>query len=168
MLRLACVLVVVGACSSSGPGTGAAMLSNVTPAIKSAAASSFENDDMSGTKVLGWSIDFYVGGPGSDCTSKGKNVTASIAIFTNQAAGGTQKEATLMDTDISIVTTAPPSTSNNFAANMGADGVSNIQGIVTISDFAPDHITGTVTAGGVDSNQASVTLDGSFMAPICT
>ena len=168
MLRLACVLVVVGACSSSGTGTGEAMLSNVTPAIKSAAATSFANDDASGTKVLGWSVDFYVGSPGADCTSKGKNVTASIAIFTNQAAGGTQKEATLMDTDISIVTMAPPMTTNSFAANMGADGISNIQGIVEITDFAPDHITGTVNAGGVDANQASVTLSGTFMAPVCT
>jgi len=144
------------------------MLSNVTPTVKSAAASSFSNDDASGTKVLGWEIDFYVGAPGADCTSKGKNVPASIAIFTNQAAGGTQKEATLMNTDISIVTTAPPETTNNFAANMGADGISNIQGIVEITDFAPDHITGTVNAGGVDSNQASVTLSGTFMAPVCT
>jgi hypothetical protein len=161
-------LVVVTACGSSGPGTGAGTLSTLVPQIKSSAASSFSDDDASGTKVLGWTIDFYTGGPGSDCTDKGKNVTASVAIFTNQPAGGAQKEATLQQSsDISIVTIAPPDTTNGFAANMGADNVNNIQGIVEITDFAPDHITGTVSAGGVDVNQASVPLNGTFTAPVC-
>jgi hypothetical protein len=167
MARLALVLVAISACSSSGPGTGTAMLSTLAPAVQSASSSSFTNADASGTKVLGWKIDFYTTAPGSDCTSRGKNVSASVAIFTNQAAGGAQKQATLSLGDVSIVTAAPPDTSNGTVANMDANNVGMIQGIVEIDDFAPDHITGSVSAGGFDVNQNPISLAGPFMAPNC-
>ena len=164
MHRLACVLVVVAACSGGGPGTGAATLTNVMPQVKSASASSFTGADASGTKVLGWTINFYSTAVGSDCTSKGSNVVASIGIFTNQTGSG---KAKLELGDISIVGQSPPSTANGAAATMGAMGVSQITGIVHISDYAPDHISGTVSAGGNDTNNAPVSLTGMFTAPDC-
>lgn len=166
MHRLACVLVVLAACSDSGPGTGPGMLSGVMPEVKSASASSFTGPDASGNKVMGWTIDFYSSSVGSDCKSRGTKVVASIGIFTNQAAGSA-KTATLQLGDIGIVTMSPPDTGAGTAATMGAMGVSGLQGSVSISDFAPDHITGTVSAGGYDANNAPVTLTGTFMAPDC-
>ena len=165
MQRLASILLVLTACSDSGPGTGAAMLTGTSMEVKSAAASSFHGADANGTDVLGWTIDFYTSTPGSDCNNKGK-LPASIGIWTNQA-NGSAKHATLTLGDIGIVTTSPPDTSTGEVATMGADGVGQIQGIVTITDFAPDHITGTVNAGGRDANMAPVSLTGMFMAPIC-
>jgi hypothetical protein len=163
MTRLAPILLVLTACSDSGTGTGAATLSNVSPVVMSAAATSFTGPDASGTKVKGWTIDFYKGAPGSDCTSKGKNVVASVGIYTNQTTG----TAKLALGDIGIVTTSPPDTSTGAAATMGAMGLSNIQGAITITDFAPDHINGTVAAGGTDANNNGVTMSGMFEAPVC-
>lgn len=166
MLRLACVLVVVAACSSSGPGTGPGMMSGVMPEVKSSAATPFTGPDASGKKVMGWTIDFYSSSVGSDCKSKGSKVVASIGIFTNQAAGSA-KTATLQPGDIGIVSTSPPDTSSGAAATMGAMGVSGLQGSVSIGDFASDHISGTVAAGGFDVNNSPVTLNGTFDAPTC-
>jgi hypothetical protein len=165
MQRLASILLVLSACSSSGPGTGAASLSNTSPMVQSAAASSFHGMDASGADVLGWTINFYSGAPGADCTNKNK-LPASIGIWTNQP-NGSAKKATLTLGDIGIVTTSPPSTSTGAAATMGATGAGQIQGVVTITDFAPDHISGTVSAGGFDANMAPVSLTGMFDAPDC-
>lgn len=167
MLRLACVLVVVAACGAdSGPGTGAAMLTGVVPQVQSAAASSFTGPDANGTKVLGWTIDLYSTAPGSDCKSKGTKIAASVGIYTNQMAGSA-KTATLAPGDVGIVTMSPPSTSNGPIATMGAQGVSSIQGVITITEFGPDQIAGTISAGGFDANQAGVSMTGMFMAPYC-
>lgn len=165
MQRLASILLVLSACTDSGTGTGAATLSNVTPTVMSSAASTFSGPDASGTKVLGWTIDFYKGAPGADCKSKGSNVVASVGIYTNQAAGSKPK-ATLMLGDVSIVQTSPPDTTTGAAATMGAMGVAGISGVITITDFAPDHITGTVAAGGTDTT-GTVNMMGMFMAPVC-
>lgn len=166
MRRLAGLLVVVAACSDSGPGTGDATLSNVSPAVKSSSSVSFKGLDGNGTNVLGWKIEFYSSKPGSDCKSMGTAISSSIGIFTNQAVGSATK-ATLQTGDIFIVTTSPPTATGSAVANMGANGVSNIMGVVTVTDFAPDHITGTVNAGGADNNGNSVTLAGTFTAPVC-
>jgi hypothetical protein len=164
MHRLACFLLVVTACSDSGTGTGAATLSNVTPTVMSAAASSFSGPDANGTKVLGWTINFYKGAPGADCKSKGTNVSASIGIFTNQTGSG---KAMLSLGDIGIVTTSPPDTTAGAAANMGAVGINGIQGVTTITEFAADIIKGTVNAGGTATAGGGVTMSGMFEASIC-
>ena len=168
MHRLACLLVALAACGAdSGPGTGTAMLTGVVPQVQSAAASSFTGPDAKGTKVMGWTIDLYTTAPGSDCKSKGTKIAASVGIYTNQAAGSA-KSATLMPGDIGIVTTSPPDTSLSAAvATMGAQGVSGIQGDITITEFGPDQIAGTISAGGFDANQTGVTMTGMFMAPYC-
>jgi hypothetical protein len=166
MKRLASILLALTACTDSGPGTGAASLSNVSPMVKSAAATSFTGPDASGTKVKGWTIDFYKGAPGSDCKSKGTNLVASVGIYTNQAAGSSGK-AMLSLGDIGIVLTSPPDTSTGASATMGAVGLFNIEGAITITDFAPDHINGTVAAGGMDANGNGVSMAGMFQAPVC-
>jgi hypothetical protein len=140
------------------------MLTNVTPTVMSSSASSFTGPDASGTKVNGWTINFYKGAPGADCKSKGTNVAASIGIFTNQTG---KAKATLALGDIGIVTTSPPDTGSGYAATMGAVGVNNIQGVVSITEYAADIIKGTVSAGGVDMGGAGVTMTGTFEASIC-
>jgi hypothetical protein len=164
MHRLAWILLIVTACSDTGPGTGAASLTNVQPMVKSAAASTFSGPNAAGTKVNGWTIDFYSSPVGSDCKSKGTKIVASVGIYTN-ATGSTK--ATLPLGDIGIVLTSPPDTTAGNAATMGAMGIAGIQGIITITDFAPDHITGTVAAGGTDVNGANVSMMGMFDAPDC-
>jgi hypothetical protein len=140
------------------------MITNVTPPAMSSSASSFTGPDASGTKVLGWTINFYKGAPGADCKNKGTNIVASIGIFTNQTGKG---KATLSLGDIGIVTTSPPDTTTGFAATMGAVGISNIQGDVMITDYAPDVIKGSVAAGGNGDGGVNVAMSGTFEASIC-
>jgi hypothetical protein len=57
---------------------------------------------------------------------------------------------------------------------MGATGVSNIEGTVTISGVGKSadgktilRIMGMINAGGADANATPVVLTGSFDAPVC-
>jgi hypothetical protein len=173
MQRLAALfLVVLAACGASGAGTEAATLSGISPTIKSSFAQSFTGPDGGGTMVLGWTINFSDSGPGADCKSGDTHIVASIGIFTNQAAGSA-KVATLDTGDVAIVAASPPTVQGNAAANMGAMGVSNILGNVSITAFSKNtggdviEIDGSVIAGGLDGNQSSVSIGGNFVASIC-
>ena len=173
MLRLASLLVVFAACGGSGFDTGAAMLTSVTPAIKSSGANSFTQADGNGTMVLGWTLFFFSADVGSDCLSNDVKTIASIGVFTNQTPDATHKKATLETGDIVIAAMSPPTVEGDAAATMGVGGVSNIGGTVTINTFelradgTPERIDGAVNAGGTDANGAGQSITGTFMAPIC-
>lgn len=171
MDRLGCVfLVATAACGATGPGTGTASLTNVTPMIKSASATSFVGADGGGQMVLGWKLEFTDANPGSNCKSADVHTVASIGIFTNQLASGSAKTATLQTGDIVITTDSPPTVTGTAAATMGAPGVSSIGGTVSISEFRLDNsgtINGTINAGGAASGGGSIALTGSFIAPVC-
>jgi hypothetical protein len=174
MQRLACVFIVMATACSGGTGTGAASLTNTQPPVKSAAATPFAGADGAGTTVLGWKIELFSDGPGTDCLSEDATVVGSIGIFSNQP-DGSKPQAILQTGDISIVMTSPPTVTGNAAATMGVDGVGMIQGIVTITEFHltadamhADQIKGTINAGGTDGGSGEpVALTGDFTAPIC-
>jgi hypothetical protein len=172
MYRLAGISVVLAACSS-GTGTGPATLTGPTIGTKSATATAFFEADATGTKVRGWTIDFFEAGPGADCTDGGLKVSASLGIWTNQPADG-KKVATLDSAgEISIITMNPPMINGNAVGIMGAEGIGQIVGGVTITNFhlaangTPDKIEGTINAGGVNSGGNSVAVTGMFTAPVC-
>lgn len=175
MHRLMCLFVVgIAACGGSGFTTGEASLTNVTPAVKSASATSFTAADGNGTMVLGWTIDLFEQGPGADCQSSDVHVVASIGIFTSQTPDATHKKAMLTTGDIVIVTASPPAVNGTAAATMGVMGVADIVGTVSIATFhlkgdgTPDRIDGTINAGGTSSSSgAGVSMTGTFTAPIC-
>jgi hypothetical protein len=56
---------------------------------------------------------------------------------------------------------------------MGAEGVGQIVGIVSIDMFHldangnPDKITGSINAGGTGNDGGTVNVTGTFTAPIC-
>lgn len=176
MQRFACLLIgITAACGTNGADTGEASLTGVMPPVKSASASVFTGPDADGNMVMGWSIDLFEDPPGADCASSETHVVASIAIFTNQAAGS-KPQPILQTGGIAIVTTSPPSlTAAPVAATMGAEGIASIQGLVTIDEFHltadamhADRISGTISAGGSDAGTgAGVTLSGEFVAPFC-
>jgi hypothetical protein len=172
MHRLACICVVLAACSS-GKGTGAATLMGPTIATKSVTATSFDGADGSGTMVRGWRIDFLEAGPGTDCTDNSVKVSATIGIFTTMPSDKGMVATLPVPADIPIVVMAPPSVQGQAAANMGVEGVNNVVGSVHIATFhlnaqgKPDEIDGTVSAGGTDANGAGVNVTGTFMAPVC-
>lgn len=172
MHRLACVCVVLAACSS-GKGTGEATLMGPTLTTKSATATSFDGLDGSGTKVRGWRIDFLVAGPGTDCTDNSVKVAATLGIFTTQAADKGMVATLPAPADIPLVITAPPTVQGQAAGNMDAEGVGNIQGTLHIDTFhldaqsKPDEIDGTITAGGLDNTGNGVNVTGTFKAPVC-
>lgn len=172
MHRLAGICVVLAACSG-GTGTGAATLMGPTVATNSATATAFFDVDAGGTKVRGWTIDFFEAKPGADCTDGSLKVSASLGIWTNQPADG-KKVATLQTAgSISIITMNPPMINGDAVGIMGAEGVGQIVGVVTIDDFhlnaggTPDKISGTINAGGTASGGSAVGVTGTFMAPIC-
>jgi hypothetical protein len=172
MHRLACLCVVLMACGG-GTGTGEATLMGPTAPTKSATATAFFEADAGGNMVRGWTIDFFEAGPGADCTDGSLKVSASLGIWTNQAADG-KKVATLQTaSEITIVTDNPPTIVGMFAATMGAEGVGQIRGTVDINEFHldakqnPDRIDGTINAGGTDDNGAAVAVTGMFSAPVC-
>jgi hypothetical protein len=174
MKRLACVLLVgMAACGGSGFNTGEASLTNVMPEIKSAGAVSFTGADGNGTMVQGWTINLFSADANSDCVDAKSKLVGSIGIYSSQTPDMADK-AQLQTGDIAIVTTAPPPVNGNAAANMGAEGISNIVGTVTITNFhltadlTADLIEGTINAGGMDSASGSaVSLTGMFSAPVC-
>jgi hypothetical protein len=167
--------VLTAACGVDGAKTGEAEFTGITPAVKSASASVFTDMNAEGTMVMGWSIDLFADGPGANCASDETNVVASVAIWTNTAAGS-KPQPLLPDGGISIVTTNPPSlAASERVATMGAMGVSSILGLVTITEFHltpdamhADRIMGTVNAGGKDAGTgADVLIMGDFTAPFC-
>lgn len=166
-MRTLCILaILIPACTGdSGYHTGMATLSSSSK-VKSASAVPFKGADAMGNMVLGWNIDFYSNGVGTDCEGDGLDKIASIGIFTNQAVGSA-KFATLQTGDIPIVKDSPPSTVNGTAATMGVDDVSAVQGSMSITDVYLDHINGTVSAGGNDSTGTGIAITGMFMAPAC-
>jgi len=176
MQRLACVLVILAACSDDGTGTGAADLTYVVPTIRSSFSKSFKGADGNGTTVLGWKLEFTGSDVGTGCKKDSLKVDASIGIFTSQPAPTTgMGQADLATGDISITLNAPPvAPSNGAAANMGATGVNGIEGTVTISGVGKSadgksviRIMGMINAGGSDGNGNPVVLMGSFDAPVC-
>lgn len=175
MKRCACSLVLVlAACGVKGPPTGKANVSGTTPSIMSAGANSFTGKDAQGDMVKGWTIYLFSNAPGANCNSADTKVIASIGIFTNQMADSTHKTAQLNEAEYTIVTQSPPPVNGTGgAATMGANGIDNIGGLVTITDFyaqkdgTVDHISGTVSASGMASTGDTVQLSGDFVAPNC-
>jgi hypothetical protein len=144
-----------------------------TIGTKSATATAFFMDDATSTKVRGWTIDFFEAGPGADCTDGSLKVSASLGIWTNQPADGT-KPATLQSAgEISIITMNPPMINGDAVGVMGAEGIGQIVGSVSIDDFHldakgnPDKIMGTINAGGINSAGGSTPVTGTFTAPVC-
>jgi hypothetical protein len=173
MQRLACLTFVLFAACGGGTSTGEATLTGTMPEVKASAAETFVGPDAAGNKVMGWSILLYENAAGGDCLEG--TVVAKVSIFTNQAEGS-KPQALLSNGDsISIITESPPTIASSAAANMGVEGVSNVVGLVQITDFrlTPDamhaeYIQGTISAGGYGPNEESVSLTGMFDAPICT
>ena len=173
MQRLACLALVLAAACGGGSATGTATLTGVDPPVKAAAAETFVGPDGAGNNVLGWTILLYEDEPGGDCLSG--TVAAKIGIFTNQAEGS-KPQALLSNGDsISIVTESPPTLTGAAAANMGVENVSNVVGLINITDFRltadamhAEYIKGTVSAGGYGPNDEAVSLNGEFTAPLCT
>jgi hypothetical protein len=156
-----------------GNGTGEATLMGPTVATKSATATPFFEADAGGTMVRGWTIDFFEAGPGADCTDGSLKVSASLGIWTNQAADGSKVAVLQSASEISIVRDNPPMLIGMFAATMGAEGIGGITGTVDIGEFHldanqnPDRIDGTITAGGTGENGGGVAVTGTFSAPVC-
>ena len=164
-------LLMAGACTS-GIGTGTGSVTGIDPMPKSATATAFEGEDGSGTKVLGWKIEFFEESPGEDCFSAELNVLAKIGIYTKTAAGSAP-QALLQTGGISIVLESPPVVVAEAAAVMSAEGLGNIQGQMTIDTFHltpdakhADRIMGTITAGA-SSGSGPVTISGEFDTPVC-
>lgn len=172
MQRLGCLALSITAACGSGSATGPASLSGLDSMVKASASEPFVEADAAGNKVLGWSILLYENEAGGDCLEG--TVLAKIGIFTNMQEGSAP-QALLQTGGISIVAESPPTVAGAAAATMGVEGVSNVMGVVTITDFRRtadnmhgDRIQGTIAAGGFGPNQESVSLDGEFDAPICT
>lgn len=172
MHRLAGICVVLAACSS-GTGTGAATLMGPTVATNSATATPFFDVDAGGTKVRGWTIDFFEAKAGADCTDNSLKVSASLGIWTNQPADGNKVGTLQSQGQISIITMNPPMINGDAVGIMGAEGVGQIVGIVQIDEFhldaggKPDKITGEINAGGLGNDGGSVNVTGMFTAPVC-
>lgn len=168
-LALLSVVLATAACGGGGSDTGTATLSNAD--VMASAIEPFVGADGAGNQVQGWTILFYKDKPGGDC--KSGTVTAKIGIYTN-TPDGSGDQALLSTGGITIVEEAPPTLLGNAAANMNAMGVGEITGLVEITEFHltpdamhADHMSGNVSAGGYDENNAGVSLMGTFEAPIC-
>jgi hypothetical protein len=172
-MRLPSILVLVAACGTSGPPTGAASISNSAPVVMSADSVPFTGADGSGKMVLGWKIELIQQGPGTDCKADTVNVLGNIGVFSNQIPDAQHKVATLTNGDIVIVRDSPPTVQGTFAATMGLSGVTAISGTVSLDnvgmtlDGKINKISGTVNAGGKDINGNNVMVTGTFVAPIC-
>jgi hypothetical protein len=176
MQRIACLLIGIIAACGGGTESGPANLTGTMPPAKSVGARTFAGPDGSTPPVmqLGWKLEFFEQGPGADCLSSDTKVVASIGIYTNQVDDGVRPQALLAVGDIPIVVTSPPPVNGAAAATMSAQGVINLMGLVTITEFHRtndnmhgDRIKGTVTAGGQDGNGGGVSVTGTFDAPYC-
>lgn len=171
MQRFASLTFVLLAACGGGTSTGEASLTG-GPTVKASAAETFVGPDGGGTKVMGWTILLYEDEPGGDCLEG--TVSAKIGIFTNQADGSAPQALLANGDSISIVTESPPTLTGAAAANMGVEGVSNVVGIIQISDFRLTadamhavYIDGTINAGGYGPNDENIALTGEFHAPVC-
>jgi hypothetical protein len=175
MRGIACILLVLAACGDDGTPTAASTLMGASPTVKSAYSKSFKGADGTGTIVLGWKIDFVDAGAGTGCKAEGVKVVASIGIFTSQTPDSSHSVADLTTGDISIVLDAPPTApAMGETANMGVDGIANVEGTVSITGVGKQtdgktviKLLGMVNAGGMDSNGGAVILSGTFEAPVC-
>jgi hypothetical protein len=181
MQRLAYALVAsvcvsaVAACGDDGSPTGSGTLTYLTPSIQASYAQPSKATDGAGATVLIWKIELSHAAQGTGCKADSFTIDASIGIFTSQVPDSSHTVAQLTTGDISIVTTAPPvAPTDGEVANMGATGVSGLEGTVSISGVGKSAdgktvtgITGTITAGGTDGNGNPVTLTGMFDAPLC-
>lgn len=171
MQRLACLFVVICAACGGGTSTGTASLTGV--AIKASAVETFVAADATGTEYMGWNILLYEQDAGGDCLEG--TILAKISIFTNQKEESGKTQAILTSNgSISIVADSPPTVTGAAVANMGAEGIGAITGLVNILDFrltadgkTADNISGTIAAGGYDAADNGVALNGEFDAPIC-
>lgn len=170
MQRLACLFMVICAACGGGTATGTASLTGVE--IKASAVETFVAADATGTEYMGWNILLYEQEAGGDCLEG--TILAKVSIFTNQTESSGKPNAILQTGGISIVVDSPPTVTGAAVANMGAEGVGAIAGIVNIDDFhltadgeTADNIKGTISAGGFDSADNGVALNGEFDAPIC-
>lgn len=173
MQRLACLSFVLFAACGGGTSTGEATLTGTMPAVKASAAETFVGTDAAGNKVLGWTILLYENEPGGDCLEG--TVAAKVSIYTNQADGSAPQALLSNGSSISIVPDSPPTIAGSAVANMGVEGVSNVRGLIQITDFRltadamhAEYIQGTISAGGFGPSDESVALNGMFDAPICT
>src|SRR5437763_12015062 len=132
MHRLACVCVVLAACSS-GKGTGEATLTGPTIGTKSVTATAFDGADGTGAMVRGWRLDFFEAGPGADCTDGGLKVSATIGIYTVMPSDKGMVATLPSPADIPIVTMSPPTVQGQVAANMGAEGLGGVMGDLMLS-----------------------------------
>ncbi len=171
MQRLGCLAIVLTAACGSGTSTGTASLTGTSPPVRAAASETFVGADAAGNTVLGWTILLYENEPGGDCLEG--TVAAKIDIFTSTKEGDAP-QALLPTGGISIVSDKPPNVVSNAAANMGVEGVSAIQGQISITEFRltadamhADRIKGMITAGGFGPSQEGVMLNGEFDAPLC-
>src|SRR5262249_17904178 len=157
-------------CSDDGTPTGAATLMGSTKPVKSTYSKPFTAKDGTGTTVLGWKVVFTGANAGTGCKAEGVKSLAAVFVYTSQASGSSPKVADLATGGVSIVLDAPPTPpAGGQSANMEADSVTNIQGLISISGVAKSGdgktiigLEGTVSAGGMDANNANVILSGMF------
>jgi hypothetical protein len=174
MRRFACLLLVLAACGDDGTPTEMASLMGASPTVKSAYSKSFKGPDGTGTTVLGWKVDFVNVDVGTGCKTDGIKVVASVGIFTSQQPTS-GSVAVLTTGDTSIVLDAPPTApADGQVANMGVQNIANVEGIISITGVGKSadgktvtKLEGTVSAAGMDANNATVNLDGTFSAPVC-
>jgi hypothetical protein len=173
MQRLACLSLVLFAACGGGTATGEATLTGTMPPVKASAAETFVGATAGGNKVMGWTILLYENEAGGDCLEG--TVAAKVNIFTTTAEGSAPQALLNNGDSISIVTESPPTIAGTAAANMGVENVSNVVGLLQITDFRrsadnmhAEYIQGTISAGGYGPNDESVSLTGMFDAPICT
>ena len=173
MRGIACILLVLAACANDGTPTEAASLSNAMPTVKSAYSKSFKGADGAGTNVLGWKVDFISASAGTGCKADGIKVVGSLGIYTDQTSGSV---AMLTTGDSPVVLDAPPTApAGSQVANMGVLGIANVQGAMTITGVGKSadgktviKLEGMVNVAGTDSNGSTVSLTGTFEAPVCT
>jgi hypothetical protein len=170
-------VLACAACADNGSGTGKASLTGGTITGTSAFSKPTKGDDGSGNNVLILDIVIVDDPIGAGCKETSLKIAATIGIYTSQAAGsGAAAIAMLQDGDYSIVPQSPPKVVGAATVDMTASGVGNLNGDLGITgiDLAADGKTvtgfeGTVTAGGTTGpNGTTVTLNGTFSAPICT
>jgi hypothetical protein len=169
-------VLACAACADNGSGTGKASLTGGTITGTSAFSKPTKGDDGSGNDVLIVDIVFVDDPIGAGCKETSLKIAATLGIYTSQAAGSGSTTAMLQVGDYSIVPQSPPKVVGSATVDMSVSGVGNLNGDLGITgiDLAADGKTvtgfeGTVNAGGTTGpSGTSVTLNGTFSAPICT
>src|SRR5688572_21550538 len=124
MQRLACLLILIAACGG-GTKTEEASLIGAMPTVLSSAARPFTDVDGSGNMVLGWDIDLFDEAAGAGCSGLDDHIVATIAIYTNQAAGSAPQALITTPADVFIVASTPTVTSG-ATATMSVVGLTNV------------------------------------------